>query len=131
MDKQAMVRKFCKKHGFAQDMLKGPIEDEIWHQSGNVRLALIQEELAELAYAWSRTDIVEIADALADLLYTVYGTAVAIGIKIDAVFKEVHTSNMTKEVDDRDIKPRGDTYKRPNIAAVLRKQGIKLERRSK
>lgn len=130
MDKQAMVEEFHRKHGFAQDMLKGPIENEIWHQSGNIRLALIQEELSELAYAWASMDAVSVADAIADLLYTVYGTAVATGIKIDEVFQEVHVSNMTKEVDEGDLKPRGDEYKEPDIASVLKKQDINLERRS-
>ena len=129
MDKQAMVREFHEKHGFARDALKkwkfmDVSQRKAWHQNGNIRLALIQEELAELAYAWSEMNTVEVADAIADLLYVVYGTAVATGIEIDEVFAEVHASNMTKEVKDGQLKPKGDGYKAPDIASILGKQGL-------
>lgn len=61
-----------------------------------LRLSLIQEELDELREGFETNDIVEVADAIADLLYVTYGTAVSCGIDIAEVFEEVHRSNMTK-----------------------------------
>lgn len=63
-----------------------------------LRCALINEELRELSEAIDADDLVEIADALADLCYVVIGTAVAYGIPLDKVFEEVHRSNMKKAV---------------------------------
>lgn len=65
-------------------------------QSIGRRNRLILEELSEYNKAISEGNILDIADALADTLYVVYGTAVEHGIDIDKVFKEVHRSNMTK-----------------------------------
>ena len=61
-----------------------------------LRLELIQEELDELAQAVDDRDMVQIADALTDLLYVVYGAGHAFGIDLDECFQEVHSSNMSK-----------------------------------
>ena len=61
-----------------------------------LRLDLIQEELDELAQAIDERDMVQIADALTDLLYVVYGAGHAFGIDLDECFQEVHSSNMSK-----------------------------------
>ena len=61
-----------------------------------LRLDLIQEELDELAQAMDDRDMVQIADALTDLLYVVYGAGHAFGIDLDECFQEVHSSNMSK-----------------------------------
>ena len=61
-----------------------------------LRLELIHEELDELAQAVDDRDIIEIADALTDLLYVVYGAGHAFGIDLDECFQEVHSSNMSK-----------------------------------
>ena len=61
-----------------------------------LRLELIQEELDELAQAVDDRDMIEIADALTDLLYVVYGAGHAFGIDLDECFQEVHSSNMSK-----------------------------------
>ena len=61
-----------------------------------LRLELIQEELDELAQAIDERDMVQIADALTDLLYVVYGAGHAFGIDLDECFQEVHSSNMSK-----------------------------------
>lgn len=61
-----------------------------------LRLELIQEELDELAQAIDERDMVQIADALTDLLYVVYGAGHAFGIDLDECFAEVHRSNMSK-----------------------------------
>lgn len=64
--------------------------------TAELRLELIDEELKELAEAIDNDDIVEIADALTDLLYVVYGAGHAYGIDLDECFDEVHRSNMSK-----------------------------------
>jgi predicted HAD superfamily Cof-like phosphohydrolase len=66
----------------------------------SLRVSLIREEFNELQEGIRKKDLVEIADALADLLYVVYGTAAAYGIDIDACFAEVHRSNMSKLGED-------------------------------
>ena len=61
-----------------------------------LRLDLIQEELDELSDAVADRDMVQIADALTDLLYVVYGAGHSFGIDLDECFQEVHSSNMSK-----------------------------------
>ena len=61
-----------------------------------LRLELIQEELDELSDAVADRDMIQIADALTDLLYVVYGAGHAFGIDLDECFEEVHRSNMSK-----------------------------------
>jgi NTP pyrophosphatase (non-canonical NTP hydrolase) len=91
-----------------------------------LRLALIQEEVGELAVAAREGDIVGVADALADIVYVAYGTAHVYGIDLDAVLDEVHASNMTKlGADGRPVRRadgkilKGPDYRPPDIAAVL------------
>src|SRR3954471_12552498 len=59
-------------------------------------LRLISEEWKELQDAACKEDIVEVADAIADLVYVLKGMAVSYGIDLEHVFREVHQSNMTK-----------------------------------
>ena len=61
-----------------------------------LRLELIQEELEELSDAVADRDMIQIADALTDLLYVVYGAGHAFGLDLDECFEEVHRSNMSK-----------------------------------
>jgi len=92
----------------------------------DLRTALILEETEELLEAYHNGDIVEMADAIADLLYVVYGAADTFGIDADVVFKEVHRSNMTKlgadglpiyREDGKILK--GPGFEEPKIAEVL------------
>ena len=62
----------------------------------SLRLSLIYEELEELKKAISDNDIVEVADALTDILYVTYGAGHAFGIDLDSCFEEVQNSNMSK-----------------------------------
>ena len=66
----------------------------------SLRLSLIQEELDELKKAIQDKDIVEVADALTDILYVTYGAGHAFGIDLDQCFNEVQNSNMSKLGDD-------------------------------
>ena len=82
----------------------------------SLRLSLIQEELDELNKAIQDKDIVEVADALTDILYVTYGAGHAFGIDLDKCFNEVQNSNMSKLGDDG--KPiyneKGKVLKGPN-----------------
>lgn len=91
-----------------------------------LRLDLIEEELDELQYGIDNQDMVEVADALTDLLYVVYGAGHAFGIDLDDCFKEVHKSNLSKlgpdfrpikREDGKVLKP--DTYFPPDLKTVL------------
>jgi|SRR5579875_1043986 len=93
------------------------------------RMDLLNEEVGELADAVAASDIVGIADALADVVYVAYGTAVAYGIDLDRVLAEVHRSNMSKL--DTDGRPRyradgkvikSSQYVPPDVAGVLERQ---------
>jgi len=91
-----------------------------------LRLDLIEEELDELQYGIDNKDLVEIADALTDLLYVVYGAGHSFGIDLDECFHEVHRSNMSKlgpdfkpikREDGKVMKPA--TYSPPDLKTVL------------
>jgi predicted HAD superfamily Cof-like phosphohydrolase len=61
-----------------------------------LRIDLIKEELEELTEAMQKKDLLEVADALTDILYVTYGAGHAFGINLDACFNEVQNSNMSK-----------------------------------
>ena len=61
-----------------------------------LRYNLIREELEELKQAMDNKDILEVADALTDILYVTYGAGHAFGIDLDKCFNEVQNSNMSK-----------------------------------
>lgn len=95
-----------------------------------LRCALIEEEAAELREALDNDDIVEVADAIADLLYVVYGAALTFGIPVMEVFAEVHRSNLTKLDDDglpvyrADGKVmKGKNFSPPDLLPILRAAG--------
>jgi len=92
----------------------------------DLRIDLIQEEVGELFGAIHNRDIVEVADALADLLYVTYGMALEFGIPIDEVFEEVQSSNMSKLGEDgkpiyrKDGKVlKGSNFRPPEIEGIL------------
>ena len=62
----------------------------------SLRYDLIKEELEELKEAMENKDLLEVADALTDILYVTYGAGHALGIDLDQCFKEVQSSNMSK-----------------------------------
>ena len=87
-----------------------------------LRLDLIEEELVELKEAIKNYDLLEVADALTDILYVTYGAGHAFGINLDKCFEEVQNSNMSKL--DNDGNPiynengkvmKGPNYFRPNL----------------
>jgi len=102
-----------------------------------LRVELVCEEAEEFADAASARDLVGIADALADLVYAAYGSALAFGIDLDPVIAAVHASNMTKHLRPagQPSEPAGSAraevgklckgpgYRPPDIPAVLAAQG--------
>ena len=62
----------------------------------NLRVSLIEEELKEFKDAMESKDLLEVADALTDILYVTYGAGHAFGINLDKCFDEVQSSNMSK-----------------------------------
>lgn len=96
-----------------------------------LRLELIEEELRELYLGVERKNIIEIADALTDLLYVIYGMGAAMGIELDYCFAEVHGSNMSKLGEDG--KPiyredgkvmKGPNYKPPNLYDLIYRDSL-------
>ena len=61
-----------------------------------LRIGLIKEELEELQEAMKNNDLLEVADALTDILYVTYGAGHAFGVDLDKCFDEVQNSNMSK-----------------------------------
>ena len=91
-----------------------------------LRIDLIQEELNELKEAINNKDIIEVADALTDILYVTYGAGHSFGVDLDSCFNEVQNSNMSKLGEDG--KPiynesgkvmKGPKYFKPNIKKII------------
>jgi predicted HAD superfamily Cof-like phosphohydrolase len=90
----AMVAAFHK--AFRLPRRKMPSLDGIDRPLIELRTRLLDEEAAEFAAAAAQRDLVGMADALADVVYVAYGTALTVGVNLDAVLDEVHRSNMSK-----------------------------------
>ena len=91
-----------------------------------LRINLIEEELEELKQAINQKNLLDVADALTDILYVTYGAGHAFGINLDKCFEEVQNSNMSKLGDDG--KPiysekgkvlKGPNYFKPNLSNLL------------
>ena len=91
-----------------------------------LRIDLIQEELNELKESINNKDIIEVADALTDILYVTYGAGHSFGVDLDSCFNEVQNSNMSKL--GQDGKPiynesgkvmKGPNYFKPNIKKII------------
>ena len=92
----------------------------------SLRFDLIKEELEELTDAMNNEDLLEVADALTDILYVTYGAGHAFGIDLDKCFEEVQNSNMSKL--DENGKPiynesgkvmKGPNYFKPNLSKFI------------
>ena len=91
-----------------------------------LRLDLIKEELRELETAVNENDIIEIADALTDILYVTYGAGHAFGIDLDQCFDEVQKSNMSKLNDnglpiynENGKVMKGPNYFKPDLKKII------------
>ena len=92
----------------------------------HLRYDLIKEELEELKDAMENKDLLEVADALTDILYVTYGAGHAFGIDLDKCFEEVQSSNMSKL--DENKNPiynelgkvmKGPNYFKPNLLKFI------------
>ena len=109
---------------FGQDVKNKPSFSS--EKINELRYQLIKEELEELKIALENKDLLEVADALTDILYVTYGAGHAFGIELDKCFDEVQASNMSK-LDDKG-KPiyneagkvmKGPNYFKPNLEKFL------------
>ena len=110
---------------FGQEVKKEPSFST--NKINELRVSLIQEELDELKEAMQNKDLLEVADALTDLLYVTYGAGHAFGINLDKCFDEVQNSNMSKL--DENGKPiynefgkvmKGPNYFKPNLKKFIK-----------
>ena len=94
-----------------------------------LRVDLIEEELNELKEAIKNNDIVEVADALTDILYVTYGAGHSFGVNLDKCFDEVQRSNMSKLGEDGNpiYNESGKVMKGPNYSAPDLKKIIELD----
>ena len=95
-------------------------------KTNKLRIDLIKEELEELTEAMQDENLLEVADALTDILYVTYGAVHAFGIDLDKCFEEVQNSNMSKLGEDG--KPiyneagkvmKGPNYYKPDLSKYL------------
>ena len=102
---------------------KAEFSDE---KTNKLRIDLIKEELEELTQAMNDKNLLEVADALTDILYVTYGAGHAFGIDLDKCFDEVQNSNMSKLGEDG--KPiyneagkvmKGPNYFKPDLSKYL------------
>ena len=117
------VGKFMKTFGQEVKTTSGLSSEKI----NLLRIKLIIEELEEFKKAIEEDDIVEVADALTDILYVTYGAGHAFGIDLDKCFDEVQKSNMSKL--GKDGKPiyneegkvmKGPNYFKPNLSKFVK-----------
>ena len=92
-----------------------------------LRVNLIKEELEELKIAIDTKNLVEVADALTDILYVTYGAGHAFGINLDRCFEEVQQSNMSKLDDngnpiynDSGKVMKGPKYFKPDLSKFIK-----------
>ena len=116
------VKKFMQT--FGQEVKNKPTFPE--EKIQNLRIKLIDEELKEFREAIKNKDIVEVADALTDILYVTYGAGHAFGIDLDKCFHEVQNSNMSKldengsPIYNKDGKVmKGPKYFKPDLKKIL------------
>ena len=116
------VKKFMKT--FGQEVLESPKFPN--KKIIQLRINLIKEELNELEEAVENDDLLEVADALTDILYVTYGAGHAFGIDLDKCFDEVQNSNMSKL--DENGKPiynengkvmKGPNYFKPDLSKFV------------
>jgi predicted HAD superfamily Cof-like phosphohydrolase len=116
------VKLFMQTYG-QEVKAKAEFSDE---KTNKLRIDLIKEELDELTNAMNEKDLIEVADALTDILYVTYGAGHAFGINLDKCFEEVQNSNMSKLGDDG--KPiyndagkvmKGPNYFKPDLSKFL------------
>jgi len=122
-EEQRKVREFHLRAGL------GAPERPAWigQERHRVLVALIEGELAEFRNAGDTVSLTEVADALGDLLYTVYGAAVEYGIDLEPVFAEIHGSQLSKCEPRAVRRPdgtvmKGESYRPPRLKEIIEAQ---------
>ena len=117
-----MVKTFMETFGQEVKIKPSFSTDKI----NKLRYDLIKEELEELKEALENKDLLEVADALTDILYVTYGAGHAFGINLDKCFEEVQNSNMSKlGIDGKPIYNesgkvmKGPKYFKPNLTKFI------------
>lgn len=94
----------------------------------DLRKRLLEEEYNEYLEGEENNDLVEIADALGDIMYIAYGTGITYGLPMDEIFNEIHRSNMSKlGADGKPIRRedgkllKGPNFSPPDIAGIIAK----------
>lgn len=121
---QKSLKEWCERFGdYDADRISNPP-----YHVQTLRRNLMKEELSEVLQAMDSGNVVNVAAELADLLYVVFGTAVAYGVDMQPVFDEIHRANMSKLNPDgsvtkneygKIIKP--PTYRPADVASVIDK----------
>lgn len=98
-----------------------------------LRGRLIVEESAEFLKAASQQNMEEMVDAIGDLLYVVYGTAVVMGVDMEPISEEIQKSNMSKEGshDSGGKVMKGSNFIPPDIKKCLETQGWNVQNAKK
>ena len=117
------VGKFMKTFGQEVKSNSGLSTDKI----NLLRIKLIEEELQEFKKAIQENNLIEVADALTDILYVTYGAGHAFGINLDACFEEVQNSNMSKLghdgkpiYNDQGKVMKGPNYFKPDLSKFIK-----------
>ncbi len=147
----ALVAEFHALYGMP-DRIAQELPSNLNYDRIHMRMGLIAEELVELFAAvygqdaarivseaienapdQEERDVVETADALADLIYVIYGMALESGIDLDAVLAEVHSSNLSKLMPDGSVRRRedgkilkGPGFREPDIAEVIARRDAQV-----
>lgn len=131
MDSNKLLYKIMSVHEFHESFLIGNAEEPklVEERDYTLRYNLMKEENDEYLEACQKGDLTEIADALGDQMYILFGTILKHGLqhKIEEIFDEIHRSNMSKL--DENGKPifredgkvlKSEKYFRPDIAKFLK-----------
>ena len=117
------VKKFMET--FGQEVKSSPSFSS--EKINKLRYNLIKEELEEFKQALDNDDLLEVADALTDILYVTYGAGHAFGIDLDACFQEVQNSNMSKLgengkpiFNDQGKVMKGPNYFKPDLSKFIK-----------
>ena len=117
------VKKFMET--FGQEVKSSPSFSS--EKINKLRYNLIKEELDEFKQALENNDLLEVADALTDILYVTYGAGHAFGIDLDACFDEVQNSNMSKLgsdgkpiYNDQGKVMKGPNYYKPDLSKFIK-----------
>jgi predicted HAD superfamily Cof-like phosphohydrolase len=116
-----MVKEFHRRFGEFIRSSPGLVDEA----TKELRIRLVREETGEFEKAANEGNLVKVADALADILYVTYGTAVSYGIDLEPIFREVHESNMSKGdpevlvLNGKVLKAKN--YRPPDLQPILEK----------